>query len=172
MAAGTRDAESREHVIHRLEAFSDIVIGFSLAQLGLNLVLPQHAIDFVQRPIGTVAFVVTFFVIVRFWWTHFRIFRSYFEPNRIMITLNFCALAVLILQVFSLQLYLHFVPLGEGMVASRIYFGLFLFSYGLLGSMFVFGLLYRRKVLTVRQRFTAIRDALGIFGVVVGGAIG
>jgi len=89
-----------------------------------------------------------------------------------MITLNFCALAVLILQVFSLQLYLHFVPLGQGMAASRIYFGLFLFSYGLLGAMFVLGLVYRRKILTVRQRFTGIRDAFGIFGVVVGGALG
>jgi hypothetical protein len=32
---------------HRLEAFSDVVIGFSLAQLGLTLVIPAHAIEFV-----------------------------------------------------------------------------------------------------------------------------
>jgi hypothetical protein len=37
--------ESEKEVVHRLEAFSDIVIGFSLAQLGLTLIIPRHAID-------------------------------------------------------------------------------------------------------------------------------
>jgi len=163
---------ARENVIRRLEAFSDVVIGFSLAQLGLSLVIPAHAVDFVQRPVGLVAFFVTFFIVVRFWWTHFRIFRSYFEPNRLMMTLNFVALAALIVQVFSLQLYLHFVPLGQGMVAARIYFGFFVVSYGVLALMFVAGMFYRRKLLSAREFGAGVRDSLAIIGAVTGCVIG
>jgi uncharacterized membrane protein len=163
---------ARENVIRRLEAFSDVVIGFSLAQLGLSLVIPAHAVDFVQRPVGLVAFFVTFFIVVRFWWTHFRIFRSYFEPNRLMMTLNFVALAALIVQVFSLQLYLHFVPLGQGMVAARIYFGFFVVSYGVLALMFVAGMFFRRKLLPARELGAGVRDSLGIVGAVTGCVIG
>ena len=72
-----------------MEAFSDIVIGFSLGQLALVLVIPAHAIDFVQRPEGIIAFLVTFVLIVRFWWLHFMIFEHYFEPSRLMIVCNF-----------------------------------------------------------------------------------
>jgi uncharacterized membrane protein len=169
----TTPAEGRrELVVRRLEGFSDIVIGFSLAQLGLSLVIPPHAIDFVVRPLGLVAFFVTFAVVVRFWWTHFRLFRSYFEPNRVMMTLNFVALAGLVAQVFALQLYLHFVPLGEGLVAARIYFGFFVASYGVLAAMFLVGMIYRWRVLSVSDRKNGIRDFFGILGTVVGCAIG
>ena len=167
-----QEAGRRRQIVRRLEAFSDVVIGFSLAQLGLSLVLPSHAIDFVVRPIGLVAFIITFIVVVRFWWTHFRIFRDYFVPNRLMITLNFSALAALTVQVFSLQLYLHFVPLGEGMTAARIYFGFFAASYGLLGVMFALGLRFRWLALSPRERRTGIRDVLGIFGATIGCTIG
>jgi len=163
---------ARENVIRRLESFSDIVIGFSLAQLGLSLVIPPHAIDFVQRPVGLVAFFITFFVVVRFWWTHFRIFRSYFEPNRVMMTLNFVALAALTVQIFSLQLYLHFVPLGQGMVAARIYFGFFAVSYGVLALMFLAGLFFRRGLLSAREVAAGVRDSFGIIGTVAGCVIG
>ena len=64
-----------------LEAFSDIIIGFSLAELTLSLVIPVHALDFFARPLGLIAFLVTFVLVVRFWWLHFVIFEHYFEPN-------------------------------------------------------------------------------------------
>jgi hypothetical protein len=55
--------ESEKEVIHRLEAFSDIVIGFSLAQLGLSLTIPAHARDLfvhVRGATGLLALVITF----------------------------------------------------------------------------------------------------------------
>jgi len=159
-------------VVRRLEAFSDIVIGFSLAQVGLSLVIPPHAIEFVMRPLGIFAFVVTFTVVVRFWWTHFKIFRHYFEPNRLMITCNFIALAGLILQVFSLQLFLHFGPTSEAMVAARIYFGLFSLAYGALGLMFALGLRYRWNLLAVSDRRAGLRDMLAVWGTVLGCILG
>ncbi len=100
------EARDRARATHRLEAFSDIVIGFSLAEIGLSLVLPAHAIDFIAQPTAIFAFVVTFIVVVRFWWVHDMIFEHHFVPNRAMTACNFVALASLILQVFCLQLYL------------------------------------------------------------------
>lgn len=162
----------RERVTHRLEAFSDIVIGFSLAQLTLSLVIPAHAIDFVQRPAGIIAFLVTFVLVVRFWWLHFVIFEHYFVPNRLAITANFVALASLILQIFSLQLYSHFVPLGEGIVASRIYFGLFVLSYGMLVVMMGLGVQARWALLSVGRRRAAVQAMIRIGGTITGCAIG
>lgn len=169
---GAERSREKERTTHRLEAFSDIVIGFSLAQLGLSLVLPGHAVDFVQRPVGIIAFLITFAVIARFWWTHFVIFEHYFVPNRLMIACNFVALATMILLIFSLQLYLHFVPLGQGIVASRIYFGTFVISYGLLDAMIALGLRYRWNALSLERRRTGIQSALRLLGTVAGCALG
>ena len=157
-----------QRVTHRLEAFSDIVIGFSLALLTLSLTIPAHAVDFVQRPTAIVAFLITFVLIVRFWWLHFVIFEHYFEPNRLTITCNFIALASLMLQIFSLQLFLHFVPLGEGIVAARIYFALFALSYGSLCVMLALGLRYRWMALTPSRRRFAVQIVLRLIGTVAG----
>ena len=166
-------AERRKRVTHRLEAFSDIVIGFSLAQLTLSLVIPVHVIDFVQRPLGIIAFLVTFVLVVRFWWLHFVIFEHYFEPTRLTVTCNFIALASLILQIFSLQLYVHFVPtLAEGIDASRLYFGFFVLSYGMLCVMLAVWLHQRWGALTAGRRQAGLQAALRIAGTVAGCAVG
>jgi len=166
--------DSREHAraTARLENFSDIVIGFSLAEIGLNLVIPAHAAEFVTHPAGIFAFVATFAVVVRFWWVNNAIFERYFVPNRVMTTCNFIALAALILQVFSLQLYLHFVPLKEGVVASRIYFAFFGTSYGMQGIVLAEGLLYRRSALSSVDLRAGLRELLLRAGLVVGSLVG
>jgi uncharacterized membrane protein len=156
----------------RLEAFSDIVIGFSLAQLGLTLVIPAHAIEFVTRPAGIFAFIVTFAVVGRFWWVNYFTFEHFFRPNRLMVALNFIALGSLLLQIFALQLYLHFVPLKEGVIASRIYFALFALSYGIQGLMLALGLAYRWKSSPAALRRVAVRVLLSRFGIVVATTIG
>jgi uncharacterized membrane protein len=161
-----------ERATHRLEAFSDIVIGFSLAQLGLSFVIPAHAIEFVTRPAGIFAFIVTFVVVGRFWWVNFLVFEHYFRPNRTMVALNFIALGSLLLQIFALQLYLHFAPLQEGVVASRIYFALFSLSYGIQGVMLALGLRYRWGALSPQLRRSGVRILFSRFGVVVGSALG
>jgi uncharacterized membrane protein len=166
------EVRDRVRATHRLEAFSDIVIGFSLAEIGLSLVLPVHAIDFVARPTAIFAFIVTFIVVVRFWWVHDTIFDRYFVPNRVMTACSFVALASLILQVFCLQLYLHFVPLGEGAIASRIYFAFFAASYGVQGLMLALGLFYRRRELTLRERRSGVRELLSRTGLVAGSILG
>lgn len=171
-ARDREELRDRARATHRLEAFSDIVIGFSLAEIGLSLVLPSHAIDFVARPAAIFAFIMTFIVVVRFWWVHDMIFEHYFVPNRAMTACNFIALASLILQVFCLQLYLHFVPLNEGAIASRIYFAFFAASYGVQGLMLALGLFYRRHDLTLRGRRSGVRELLSRTGLVAGRILG
>ncbi len=165
-------SELPERSTRRLEAFSDIVIALSLAQLGLTLVIPAHAIEFVTRPVGIFAFIVTFVVVGRFWWVNFFVFEHYFRPNRTMVAFNFIALGSLLLQIFALQLYLHFAPLQEGVVASRIYFALFSLSYGTQGIMLALGLRYHWSTLSPQLRRAGVRVLLGRFGVVVGSALG
>lgn len=106
--------ESEKEVIHRLEAFSDIVIGFSLAQLGLTLVIPPHgARDLFVHVKGATelgGFVVTFTLICAIWWTHHRLFRHLFVPTPANIIANFAALGGVIFLAYSLQVLVHFGP--------------------------------------------------------------
>jgi hypothetical protein len=89
-----------------------------------------------------------------------------------MVAFNFRGLGSLLLQIFALQLYLHFVPLQEGAVASRIYFALFSLSYGTQGAMRALGLRYRWGALSPQLRRDGVRVLLGRFGTVAGSAIG
>ena len=115
-----------DHTLSRIESFSDIVIGFSLAQTALNLFIPPHPADFITRPIGIIGFTFTFAVIATFWWTHSAIFRHFFVINRMMVFFNFVALALIVLQVFALQMWLHFgASTTDDVEAARIYFGIF-----------------------------------------------
>ena len=100
--------ESEQHVVHRLEAFSDIVIGFSLAQLTYNLVLPLDILTlFTKNWQSLVAFGLTFFVVSTMWWAHHRLFTHYFVPTPFNIFLNFASLGGVIFLIYSLELWLH-----------------------------------------------------------------
>ena len=102
--------ESEKEVIHRLEAFSDIVIGFGLAQLGLSLTIPAHVIDLFERThglstIGT--FALTFLLVCSLWWLHHRLFRHLFVPSRWMIGANFAGLGGVLFFAYAMQVILH-----------------------------------------------------------------
>lgn len=102
--------ESEKEVIHRLEAFSDIVIGFGLAQLGLSLTIPAHIVDLFERThglstIGT--FALTFLLVCSLWWLHHRLFRHLFVPTRWMIGANFAGLGGVLFFAYAMQVILH-----------------------------------------------------------------
>ncbi|HZT11708.1 MAG TPA: TMEM175 family protein, partial [Candidatus Baltobacteraceae bacterium] len=73
--------ESEERSIHRFEAFSDIVIGFSLAQLGASLALPSRPIELFTNLIWLVAFLWAFAMVCSMWWFHHRFFTQLFVPR-------------------------------------------------------------------------------------------
>ena len=104
--------ESEKEVIHRLEAFSDIVIGFSLAQLSLTLIIPLHgARDLfvhVKSASELIGFVITFTLVCAIWWSHHRLFRHLFVPVAANIIANFAALGGVIFLTYSVQVLMHF----------------------------------------------------------------
>jgi uncharacterized membrane protein len=143
---GSRD----ERMTHRLEAFSDIVIGFSLAQMSLNLAMPRHAGDVYTHTVALFAFAWTFFVIAAFWWSHHRLFDMYFVPRRATVILNFVALAVLVWLVYQLQVYVHFYDTAERATAAAAYILTYSLMYLLLAALYV---------LSVRIRWIELDDA-------------
>lgn len=89
-----------------------------------------------------------------------------------MIVCNFVALVSMIVQMFTLQRYRHFVALNEGMVAARMSFGLFALAYGSLGLMLALGLRFRYAPRSLGERRTGFRDVVAIFGAVFGYTLG
>jgi uncharacterized membrane protein len=104
--------ESEQEVIRRLEAFSDIVIGFSLAQLALSLTMPERSASqlflHVRGTSSLLGFGITFVLICALWWTHHRLFRQYFVPTAVGIVLNFAALGGVVFLAYALQVFVHF----------------------------------------------------------------
>ncbi|HTX03770.1 MAG TPA: TMEM175 family protein [Candidatus Acidoferrales bacterium] len=126
--------ESAKHFVHRLEGFSDIVIGFSLAQLGASLVIPARTMDLVEHPGWLVGFLFAFAVVCSMWFFHHRRFSRFFVPKTLPIILNFIWLAVVVLLVYTTELY---VRTFHDIVATRMYFCAYTFAYGILGVQYL-----------------------------------
>ncbi len=163
-----------EHTVRRLEAFSDIVIGFCLAQLGLSLVLPKNAGDMFSLWESATFFISAFILIAVLWWLHHRTFSTFFVLNLPMVVLNFGMLCGLILTLYFLESMVHVAGLGQNW--SR-FFTLFIFSfalvYALVGVMLLVGLLTRRAELSATDfrwavgQLTSISMAV-LFGIIAG----
>lgn len=157
--------EPDEHLLHRLEAFSDIVIGFSLAELGLSLVIPAHIAQLWERPIPLVAFAITFALICAIWYAHNRLFAHYFVPTPVNIVLNFFTLGSVIMLVYSVQLYVHFLRERS---AIAFYAGCLAAAFALIAALYAIGLRQRREFLGPDQVRWGIRRATR-FGCIAAG---
>ena len=89
-------ADGDERTIHRLEAFSDIVMGFCMAQLGLNLVIPKDVTALASSWAGLNVFALSFVLISLVWWWHHKLFKTYFRVNPVTIVMNFVLLGSLV----------------------------------------------------------------------------
>jgi uncharacterized membrane protein len=164
--------EHERAITRRLESFSDIVIGFCLAQMAINVVIPAHAIDFITHPVAIGAFLLTFVVVARFWWIHAEIMRNYFVPIPLMVLINFAALAAVVLQIFSLQLFVHFAANDvDGITAVRIYVGVFAITYMTLTALVALGMRARWPELSVALRRNGVRKLIGYGTIAVSLAI-
>ena len=146
--------ESEERSIHRFEAFSDVVIGFSLAQLGVSLAIPNHPADLFTNPTWLAVFVWAFAMVCAMWWFHHRLFTQIFLPRTIPILLNFVWLAVVILCVYTAELSSKFP--GDPIV-WRMYFVLFALAYGILTLQYVICMRLRGDALSPEERIAATR---------------
>ena len=140
-----------QHTVHRLEAFSDVVMGFCLAQLGLNLVLPNRLSETADLLPGVLLFIAAFAFIALLWWLHHRTFSTYFVLNTPMVVMNFAMLCALVITLYFFESVLR-VPSSDANAA--IYFHWFAWAFAL-----VYALIGAMLLLGVRQRFAQLPPA-------------
>lgn len=139
-----------ERTVHRLEAFSDIVIGFCLAELGASLTFNIKTMTL--DPVGVIAFFLAFAIVCSLWFFHHRLFEHLFVPRTWPIVLNFVWLSVVVLLVLTaVQVPRAFLYRNFDM----LYFSLYALAYGILAVQTLLGLRIRGG-LTAEQRFRGI----------------
>ena len=114
-------SESDERFVHRIEAFSDIVIGFTLAQLGAQLVVTGHPGSLLTDPGWFFNFLWTFAVVCGMWWLHNRLFRTIFAPTAASVMANFALLASIVILVYFAEEMAHAASPGDFVVGQRLY---------------------------------------------------
>ena len=120
-----------ERFTHRLEAFSDLVFGFSLSLLATRLDVPANVSE-VFDPTRWGTFLVTFGMICMLWLAHYRIFRSHFIAHTPDVIINFVFLLGIAVLPYAVQTFLRFTV---GRNAIVLYFGDFALVFAALATL-------------------------------------
>lgn len=96
-----------ERLTSRLEAFGDLVFGFSLSLIAIRLDVPSRVED-VFEPTRWLTVIVTFALICRFWLEHYRIFRHEFVVHTPDMVANFMFLFGIAILPYAVQTFLRF----------------------------------------------------------------
>lgn len=148
--------ESGERFTHRLEAFSDLVFGFSLSLLATRLDIPENQAD-VFAPTRWATFIVTFGMICAIWLAHYRIFRHRFIARPADVIVNFIFLFGIAVLPYAVQTFLRF---GSGLNSIILYLGDFALVLGALASLRWSALRQRRNDDDVEARVREWRGTL------------
>lgn len=120
-----------ERFTHRLEAFSDLVFGFSLSLLAIRLDIPADASD-IFEPTRWSTFIITFAIICVIWLAHYRIFRHQFVPETADVAINFVFLLGIAIMPYAVQTFLRFTAARDAIV---LYFGDFAMLFAALATL-------------------------------------
>jgi uncharacterized membrane protein len=93
----------RSHEVSRIEAFSDVVFGFSLTLLVVSLEVPHTFTELLADMRGFIPFAVCFAIFGFVWWQHHNFFRRYGLDDSITATLNFVLLFVMLFYTYPLK---------------------------------------------------------------------
>jgi uncharacterized membrane protein len=129
-----------ERFTHRLEAFSDLVFGFSLSLLATRLDIPADA-SHVFEATRWSTFIITFAIICVIWLAHYRIFRHHFVPAIADVAINFIFLLGIAVMPYAVQTFLRFT---NGRDPIILYFGDFALVFAALATLRWRALLQRR----------------------------
>lgn len=124
----------------RLEAFSDLVFGFSLSLLATRLDVPAR-VEEVFEPGRWLAIIITFGLVCRFWFEHYRIFRHRFIAGTFDAIVNFVFLFAIAVLPYAVQTFMHF---RLGLTSFGLYVGDFCLILLALGTLRVRSLWQRR----------------------------
>jgi TMEM175 potassium channel family protein len=111
-----------ERFTHRLEAFSDLVFGFSLSLLATRLDIPAKVTE-VFEPTRWATFIITFGMICLIWLAHYRIFRHRFVARTPDVVVNFVFLFGIAIVPYTVQTFLRFGS-GDALLLYAGDFGL------------------------------------------------
>lgn len=100
-------AAGHDHFTSRLEAFSDLVFGFSLSLLATRLDIPARVEDIFSSA-RWLAVIGTFGLVCRFWLEHYRIFRHRFVASMFDAIVNFVFLFAIAVLPYAVQTFLRF----------------------------------------------------------------
>ncbi|HEV2803794.1 MAG TPA: TMEM175 family protein [Chthoniobacterales bacterium] len=152
-----------EGFTRRLEAFGDLVFGFSLSLLAIRLELPAKVEDiFEAARWGT--FVITFGIVCVFWLAHYRVFRYQFVARGPDVVLNFVFLFGIAIMPFTVQTFLRFMPNQD---AILLYFGDFALIFAALATLRCRALLQRRGDADAQIRLKEWRETVRQYGIVL-----
>lgn len=138
----------QERFTRRLEAFSDLVFGFSLSLLATRLDLPATSREIFSLT-RVVPFVLTFIIICGMWLEHYRIFRYHFIARHFEIIVNFVFLFGLAVLPFAVQAFIQF---KRDPLTLSLYFGDFALILLALSTLRLRGLVQRRSDLDEKER--------------------
>jgi uncharacterized membrane protein len=111
--------ESEQRFTYRLEAFSDLVFGFSLSLLATRLDIPESQAD-IFAPTRWATFIITFGMICAIWLAHYRIFRHRFIARPADVIVNFVFLFGIAVLPYAVQTFLRF---NNGFNSIVLYLG-------------------------------------------------
>ncbi len=93
----------RSHEVTRIEGFSDAVFGFAVTLLIVSLEVPRTSTELLETMRGFGAFVITFFILARLWYSQFTFFRRYALEDRVTVTLNLVLLFTVLFFVYPMK---------------------------------------------------------------------
>ena len=143
-----------ERLTSRLEAFGDLVFGFSLSLIALRLDVPSRVED-IFEPTRWLTVILTFALICRFWLEHHRIFRHQFVVRTPDMVINFMFLFGIAILPYAVQTFLRF---QLQLMPFSLYLGDLIVVLTTLSFLRVRGLIQRRADPTKRAGY-AIGDA-------------
>jgi uncharacterized membrane protein len=151
----------REKFTSRLEAFSDLVFGFSLSLLATRLDVPAKVED-IYDATRWLPIIGTFGLVCRFWLEHYRIFRHRFVARMFDAVINFIFLFAVAVLPYAVQTFLRF---RLQLPAFSLYLGDFAVIIFTLAILRVRGLRQRRNDPDLAQRLRDWRRSLLQFGI-------
>lgn len=163
-----------ERTVHRLEAFSDIVIAFSLTEVGLSLAMPNSVSDLKVEWLNLSAFTFSFTLISIVWWYHHKLLTT-FPVSPVAAVMNFVLLGTLALVVYFQQITVHFLSIGVDPNAPlHVWFACMAAMLAVLSAMYGLGVWVRRASLDpvtlrwgISLTYQIAVNALGLVGLCV-----
>lgn len=155
-----------QHVIARLEGFTDVIFGFVIFMLATNMKVPADELELVNQRYEFLIFFANFAFVAALWWQQHRIFANYFRPTTLSIVILFAFLGCTALLSYPLQLY--FQEINSRRVIQTYLVG-FAVVYLLQTLLIQLGRWNLRNVLSADRQwrgrvFAAISGALGLTG--------